>query len=270
MLPSVVATSAFVGGILVPEAEATVRSFRFATDDLPEPQREIALRGLRERGLLPLEPLPGRVAHVDITKQFLPGIGVLCGTLAGLSQEASPQQQDSGDELFFAVNLFGRSAALQRQREISFKDGEAVLFSGANGGFSVVRPTLVRLVGLRMSQKRLAPFARGQDDSSMRVIPANVAPLGLLASYVGAIANGVNVDRDVRRYRRASARLGRLKPRPDTRCCRCRSGQPARGAITGDQKRCRCPLAGRSRFDRGRHRGASSGDAALRPQAIRA
>ena len=189
MLPSVVATSAFVGGIPVPEAEATVRSFRFATDDLPEPQRDLALRGLRERGLLPLEPLPGRVAHVDITKQFLPGIGVLCGTLAGLRQEASPQQQDAGDELFFGVNLSGRSAALQRQREITFKDGEAVLFSGANGGFSVVRPTLVRFVGLRMSQKRLAPFARGQDDSSMRVIPANVAPLGLLASYVGAIAN---------------------------------------------------------------------------------
>jgi len=139
--------------------------------------------------LLPLEPLPGRVAHVDITKQFLPGIGVLCGTLAGLRQEASPQQQDSGDELFFAVNLSGRSAALQRQREITFKDGEAVLFSGANGGFTVVRPTLVRFVGLRMSQKRLAPFARGQDDSSRRVIPANVAPLRLLASYVGAIAN---------------------------------------------------------------------------------
>ena len=145
MLPSVVATSAFVGGIPVLEAEATVRSFRFATDDLPEPQRDLALRGLRERGLLPLEPLPGRVAHVDITKQFLPGIGVLCGTLAGLRQEASPQQQDAGDELFFGVNLSGRSAALQRQREITFKDGEAVLFSGANGGFSIVRPTLVRL-----------------------------------------------------------------------------------------------------------------------------
>ena len=107
-------------------------------------------------------------------RQFLPGVGVLCGTLAGLRQEASPQQQGSGEELFFAVNLSGRSAALQRQREISVKDGEAVLLSGANGGFSVVRPTPVRFVGLRMSQKRLAPLSRGLDDRA--VYPLSHAP----------------------------------------------------------------------------------------------
>lgn len=189
MLPLILGISALVGGIAVPAAEATVRSFRFATDDLPEPQRDLALLGLRERGLLPLEPLPGRVAHVNITKQFLPGIGMLCGTLSGLRQDASPQQQGSGDELFFAVNLSGRSAALQCQREVSFRDGEAVLLSGADGGFSVVRPTPVRFVGLRMSQTRLAPLARGLDDSRMRVIPADAAPLRLLSSYVGGIAD---------------------------------------------------------------------------------
>jgi AraC-like DNA-binding protein len=91
--------------------------------------------------------------------------------------------------LFFAVNLSGHSAALQRQREVSFKDGEAVLLSGANGGFSVIRPTPARFVGLRMSQKQLAPLARGLDNSRMRVIPANAAPLRLLASYVDAIAD---------------------------------------------------------------------------------
>src|SRR5215471_16037187 len=104
-------------------------------------------------------------------------------------QDASPQRQGAGDELFFAVNLSGHSAALQRQREVSFKDGEAVLLSGANGGFSVIRPTPARFVGLRMSQKQLAPLARGLDNSRMRVIPANAAPLRLLASYVDAIAD---------------------------------------------------------------------------------
>src|SRR5215469_4553972 len=84
--------------------------------------------------------------------------------------------------------LSGRSAALQRQREISFKDGEAVLLSGADGGFSVVRPTPVRFIGLRMSQKRLAPLARDFDGRTTHVIPANTAPLRLLASYVEAIA----------------------------------------------------------------------------------
>jgi len=173
----------------VPAAEATARPFRFATDDLPESQRELALQGLRERGLVPLEPLPGQVAHADITKHFLPGIGVLCGTLSGLRQDASSQNHDLADELFFAVNLSGHSAALQRQREASFKDGEAVVLSSADGGFCVVRPTPARFVGLRMSYKRLASLARRLDDCTMRVIPANTAPLQLLASYVGAIAD---------------------------------------------------------------------------------
>src|SRR5262249_30216929 len=53
----------------------------------------------------------------------------------------------------------------------------------------VVRPTPVRFVGLRMSQKRLTPIARGLDNSRMRVIPASAAPLRLLASYVDAISD---------------------------------------------------------------------------------
>src|SRR5215471_9913503 len=103
--------SAFAGDIPVAAAGARFRSFHFATDDLPEPRRNLALWGLRDRGLLPLEPLPDRVAHADISKEFLPGIGVLSGTLSGVRQHASPQMQGARDEVFFAVNLTGDSAA---------------------------------------------------------------------------------------------------------------------------------------------------------------
>src|SRR5215475_575290 len=127
-------------------AAGTVRSFHFATDDLAEPKRGPALLDLRERGVLPLEPLSERGIHADLSKQFLPGTGILSGTLSGLRQEGTPTIQGAGDELFFAVNLAGRSTALQGGREIGFGDGEAVLLSGADGRFSVVRPTPVRFI----------------------------------------------------------------------------------------------------------------------------
>ena len=98
-------------------AADTVRSFHFATDDLPEPRRGPALLNLRERGVLPLEPLPDRGVHADLSKRFLPGTGILYGTLSGLRQEGTPKIQGTGDELFFAVNLAGRSTAFRQKRQ---------------------------------------------------------------------------------------------------------------------------------------------------------
>jgi len=173
---------------VVPAAN-TVRSFRFATDDLPEPQRASALLGLRERGLLPLEPLPGFAVHASISKLFFPGIGILSGTLSGLRQGGTRQTQGADDELFFAVNLTGRSTASQGQRELSFGEGQALLLSGADGFFGVLRPTPVRFLGLRLPRRLLAPLARGLDDSTMRVIPAATEPLRLLTGYISVIAD---------------------------------------------------------------------------------
>jgi AraC-like DNA-binding protein len=64
-----------------------------------------------------------------------------------------------------------------------------VLLSGADGRFSVVRPTPVRFIGLRVSKRLLAPVVRGLDDRTMRVIPAGTEPLRLLTGYVHIIAD---------------------------------------------------------------------------------
>src|SRR5262249_2605421 len=108
----------------MPPAALTVASFRFSTDDLPAGARGIAVRNLRERGLLPLEPLADHGVHVRVAKLFLPGASILSGTLAGLRQEATARAHGT-DDLFFAVNLAGRSTVVQGQREITFGDGEA-------------------------------------------------------------------------------------------------------------------------------------------------
>ena len=95
MLPSLVATSAFVGGIPVPEAEATVRSFRFATDDLPEPQRDLAL-ALQRRAAA------GQIYGEEqlVTRGLL--LRARCLTQ---SRERAAEHADAGQELLGDVDV---------------------------------------------------------------------------------------------------------------------------------------------------------------------
>jgi AraC-like DNA-binding protein len=173
----------------MPQAAPTLASFRFTTDELPLGERAVAVRQLRERGLLPLEPLLDHVVQVRIAKRFLPGAGILSGTLAGLRQEAAAQTQGASDDLFFTVNLTGRSIVVQRQREIMLGEGYAVLLSCADGNFSVARPEPARLVGLRVPRRCLTPLVAGLDDRTMVQIPAGAQPLKLLTSYLAALGN---------------------------------------------------------------------------------
>lgn len=167
----------------------TSASFRFSLDDVPMHERGDALRRLHERGLLPLEPLTDHVPHVRISKSFLPGAAILSGTLGGLRQEGSAQGQGVNDDIFFTVNLAGCSTAVQKHHEVTFRDGEAVVLSCADGNFGVVRPDPVRFLGLRVPRKHLAPLVAGLDDRTMRPIASSNYPLRLLTNYLGAIAD---------------------------------------------------------------------------------
>ena len=66
--------------------------------------------------LLPLEPLADHAVHVRVAKLFLPGVSILSGTLAGLRQDAAARAHGIMGDLFFAVNLAGRSTVVQGQR----------------------------------------------------------------------------------------------------------------------------------------------------------
>jgi AraC-like DNA-binding protein len=162
-------------------------SFCFSTADLSLRERRNAVCELRERGILPIEPLPDATLSVRITKRYLPGAGILSGTLCGLRQAGSPQAADASDDLFLGVNIAGRSMAFQRGREITIDHGDAILLSGAAGPFAIVRPTAARFVGLRMPRKAIAPLVTHLDDCMLRLIPADTAALQLLTNYLCTI-----------------------------------------------------------------------------------
>lgn len=181
---------------MVPLEDAGSR-FRFSTDGLAEAARANAVRDLYERTGLPgkiepLEPLPDRPVRVDIAKLSLPGLGVMSGTLGGLRQAARPRGSalGGGDELLFAVNLRGSSAAAQADQELVLGNGDAMLATRGSTGFTITRPTPVRFMGFRVPRDAIAPLVGRLDDGPIRLVPHGTEMLNLLTTYAGALANG--------------------------------------------------------------------------------
>jgi hypothetical protein len=96
--------------------------------------RIVALRGLQERGTLPIEPLPGSVAQAEISRCALGNVGVLLGKLGGLRQVVPPHAREFRDKVFLGVNISGMAVASQGGREHTLRAGDAVLFSNAEAG----------------------------------------------------------------------------------------------------------------------------------------
>ncbi len=167
--------------------------FRFSTDDLPRHERGTAVRELYERNMLPvkLEPLPDCFVHADFTRWTLPGLGILSGTLCGLRQEGTPERSAhrANDDLFLGTNLAGSSRACQRGREVALHDGDAVLLTREQGGFTISRPTQVRFVGLRLFRTALAPLVTHLDDAVIRLIPRDTGALKLLRKYLSVVVD---------------------------------------------------------------------------------
>jgi len=89
---------------------STIAPLRLSTAGFPAPARERAVREFRERGLLPMEPLPGHPVQARLTKWFLPGASVLSGTF-GVRQVGGPRVPGASDDFFLGVNLAGGSVA---------------------------------------------------------------------------------------------------------------------------------------------------------------
>jgi len=163
-------------------------SFHFSTKGVPPRERLKAVRELRERGILPIEPMPDRLIHVEMAKWFLPGLGILSGTFCGLRQEGTPQA--GSDDLFFGMNVAGEGAVVQRGREIIPGDGDAFLLNTGAGAFAISRPKRSQFLGLRVPRKSIAPFVSELNDETVRLIPRSTESVKLLGSYLSALLRG--------------------------------------------------------------------------------
>ncbi|MGK5685590.1 helix-turn-helix domain-containing protein [Actinoplanes sp. URMC 104] len=156
----------------------------FTTRGLAVASRGPVLCALLERGLLPVEPLPGRTPAVELTKWRLPGASVLWASFAGVRQRGDPATAGPPGDLFFAVNLSGAGLVRQRGREVAVGAGEAVLIEVDGGPFTVLRPEPTRLIGLRVPRAGLGADAAS---AGPRLVPPSRPALGLLRRYLLAV-----------------------------------------------------------------------------------
>jgi AraC-like DNA-binding protein len=161
---------------------------QFSTAGVPRAKRAGLLGELRERGILPIEPVADGVADVAISKWFLPGASLLSGTLSGVRQLGTPTADDS-DDVFFGVNVVGESTASQAGQTITIGDGDATFVSLAEGPFSVVRAVPTRFIGLRLPRTAVAAMVPNPDDPRLRLVPRASDALSLLTNYMQAILN---------------------------------------------------------------------------------
>jgi AraC-like DNA-binding protein len=166
-----------------------IRSFRFSTAGVPPRERSATLHSLRESGILPIEPLPDLQPHVAIEKRFLPGAAIMSGAFSGVRQGGH-----AGDDIFFGVNLTGESTARQGGHELNLRSGDALFFVGAESDICFTRPTPVRLVGLRVPFKTMAPLVANPGDAGTRLAPRESRPVQLLTRYLQALEMGAAID----------------------------------------------------------------------------
>jgi AraC-like DNA-binding protein len=162
---------------------------RPATDALHAQARGGAVLSLYRRGLtfVPLHPIPGLACGADIATRQLPGLGLQSGTVWGNRHEHTHADAVLGnDDLSIHVNLSGLSIVAGRGREMTLRDGDAVLFSYSEPR-TVTRPGRVHHRIVRLPRASLAPLVPDIDDAVLRPIPRGTGALTLLANYAGAL-----------------------------------------------------------------------------------
>jgi AraC-like DNA-binding protein len=170
---------------------ATTESVSFSTRDLAPRELGEALRSLQQRGVMTVEPLADRLPGAAIRKRFMPGADILSGALSGLRQFGT---RHGGDNVFLSLIIEGESTARERGREVTLRCGDAVLFSGANSGCAIDRPTPVHFAAMRIPYRALAPLVANLDEGALRLIPKQTGPLRLLANYLRTIDMGHALD----------------------------------------------------------------------------
>jgi AraC-like DNA-binding protein len=171
-------------------AISTTGSFAFTTRDIPGPSRRHALHTLIERGLLPVEPLANHTPEVDIVKWRLPDASILAGTFAGVRQIGAPRPAAVAGDLFFGINMTGVTLARQQGRQITLEAGDAMAVDPQAGPFTVLRPTLSRLIGLRVARRSVSVDDGQAGDTGLQLVPAHTPALQLLTRYVRSVLDG--------------------------------------------------------------------------------
>jgi AraC-like DNA-binding protein len=172
-----------------------------APDALRAHDRDGDVRSLHRRGVtwVPLQPIPGLPCGADITTRNLSGLGLQSGSVWGNRHEHTARDLvDSNDDVSLHINLAGTSVVTWDRREITLRDGDAVLLAYSRPR-TITRLDTVHHRIIRLPRASLAPQVRNIDDAVLRLIPRGTGALSLLSNYVGISIEDPAIERpDIR------------------------------------------------------------------------
>ena len=147
------------------------------------------VQSLHERGVtwVSFKPMLDLVCGIDFTLRKFGDLGLLSGTVQGVSHEHARRDSGDGDDDFsFHINVSGGSLVAGPRCETMLHDGDAMLLRYSVGR-TISRPEPVDHRVIRFPRAALSPLVRNIDDAVLRVIPRGTGMLNLLKGYVDTV-----------------------------------------------------------------------------------
>ncbi len=162
-------------------------TFRLSSGDFPSRDRLEATREIYGRAILrlDLDPLPDSPFHLEATLHAMPGLGVATGACSQVRCRHPSELIDS-DDLILSVASAGISVMQQRGREITIKEGEAILVASAEPGVHTYHSDS-RFLTFRLPHDAMSALIADLPGTLLRPVPRDTEALRLLANYAGVL-----------------------------------------------------------------------------------
>jgi AraC-like DNA-binding protein len=160
---------------------------RFSTADLNPRDRLAVWRDVFCRMLfnVEMEPASSGPFRASATIRTLAGLGLMSASSTAVTYRRTAELIRS-DDIMFSFGAKEGARALQRGREASAQEGDALLMLGAERAV-VVRAGEGSLHCLRLPRAAIAAHVRNVEDLFCRRIPGRVPALLLLRQYLGVL-----------------------------------------------------------------------------------
>jgi len=175
---------------MTPERFATVR---FSTADLPEKDRmaiwreQVCRMGVK----VDIEPINGVPFECSVVARALPGAHLMSVAISPVRVTRTPDfQAAAGADLIFLINQSGAVTAQTRTRDVSLRDGDALLAS-MNDVKVFDRHVHGSSLVFRLSRSFLSSLVPDVSAALMRRIPRDTEVLRLLAGYAAPLFNDI-------------------------------------------------------------------------------
>jgi AraC-like DNA-binding protein len=165
--------------------------WHWSSEHTPKRARLDAWRDLVSRKLLQVDvqPLGDQPFRADVQLRALPGLRFAWGSIdASINRRTSEMIAADNDDFIVLMNLDGNFVATQNGREVTLGAGDACLMACPDTG-TYNRPTLGRLLCVRLPRENLAALVPHLHDRTAQLIPRDTAALRLLMSYIRVLGD---------------------------------------------------------------------------------